>query len=56
MPPLTIVRALAVISLLLAIACAVCAWRYAQARDAAICWRKIAEEGVAAEGACPAPS
>jgi hypothetical protein len=56
MPPLAAVRVLAAISVLLAIACAVCAWRYAQARDAAICWRSIAEEGVAAQGACRAPS
>jgi len=56
MSPLASVRLPAAVSLFLALGCAALAWRYEQARQAAICWRAVAEEGVAAEGRCPSPS
>lgn len=52
MRQLTTVRLLAAISLSLALACVVLAWRYEQMRHVAICWRAAAEEGVAPEGDC----
>jgi uncharacterized membrane protein YqjE len=52
MSPRVALRLLATLCVLLALACAVLAWRYGQARDAALCWRAAAEEGVAAEGDC----
>jgi hypothetical protein len=55
MTPLASARLLAVISVLLALACVILAWRYDEARRAAICWRAVAEEGLAAEGECGGP-
>jgi hypothetical protein len=41
---------LAGVCVMLALACAVLAWRGGRARDAALCGRAAAEDGVAAEG------
>ena len=55
MSSVTVVRSLAAICVLLALACALLAWRSERSRQTALCWRELAEEGVTAEGRCPAP-
>ena len=50
--PLITVRILALISVMLAVMCAVLAWAWKTERDAAACWRAAAQFQLQVEGDC----